>query len=69
MQSKLKGHVICPNCGKETDFILRRGEAQVWCRKCRSYFRICLEALENAATPGKGLATETRRHREETNLG
>lgn len=42
---KLKGHLICPNCGKETDFILKRGEAVVWCRRCRNYFIAVLKLL------------------------
>ena len=45
MQQKKKGHVICPNCSKETDFILRKGEALVWCRRCRKYFRISLDVI------------------------
>lgn len=45
MQHKKKGHVICPNCSKETDFILRKGEALVWCRRCRKYFRVYLDVI------------------------
>ncbi|MFH1422551.1 MAG: hypothetical protein ABIH42_07570 [Planctomycetota bacterium] len=43
MNAKRKGHVICPNCGKESYVIVRRGEAEVWCRKCRTYFSIIIE--------------------------
>ena len=45
VQQKKKGHVICPNCSKETDFILRKGEALVWCRRCRKYFRVSLDVI------------------------
>jgi len=43
---KRKGHIICPNCGKETDFILKRGEAVIFCRRCRCYFRVVNEVEE-----------------------
>lgn len=46
--NKRKGHIICPNCNKETDFILRRGEALIWCRRCRCYFRVVNEVEERA---------------------
>jgi hypothetical protein len=46
VRDKKKGHLICPNCSKETDFILRKGEALVWCRRCRKYFRVCLDVIE-----------------------
>lgn len=50
MSGKLKGHAICPNCGKETDFILKRGEALVWCRGCRRYFRVYLDTAPAAGS-------------------
>ena len=44
---KIKGHLICPNCGKETDFVLRTGEALVWCRRCRRYFLAVLRPVSD----------------------
>lgn len=49
MNEKRRGHVVCPNCGKESYVIVRRGEAEVWCRRCRKYFRI---VIESKATSG-----------------
>jgi ribosomal protein L37AE/L43A len=58
VQQKKKGHVICPNCSKETDFILRKGEALVWCRRCRRYFRVCLDVMEADEKPTSGSTPE-----------
>ncbi len=65
MQHKKKGHVICPNCSKETDFILRRGEAVVWCRRCRTYFRVCLDAIEVSERSSKGDSKEKEKQPEQ----
>jgi ribosomal protein L37AE/L43A len=54
VQQKKKGHVICPNCSKETDFILRKGEALVWCRRCRKYFRVSLDVIETGKRSSTG---------------
>lgn len=37
---KKKGHLVCPNCGKETFLIMHYGKAEYWCRKCRNYFQV-----------------------------
>ena len=50
MNEKKKGHIACPNCGKESYVIVRRGEAEVWCRRCRKYFRVVIESKSD----GKG---------------
>ena len=58
VQQKKKGHVICPNCSKETDFILRKGEALVWCRRCRKYFRVSLDVIETSKRSSTGKMPE-----------
>lgn len=50
---KIKGHLICPNCGKETDFVLRSGEALIWCRKCRKYFLAVLRVVSEEFLNGR----------------
>ena len=63
MVPKRKGHLLCPNCKKETDFILKEGEAVVWCRKCRCYFRAVLKVEEKDALTPASRAGVTEKER------
>jgi ribosomal protein L37AE/L43A len=54
MNEKRRGHVVCPNCGKESYVIVRRGEAEVWCRRCRRYFRIVIESQSKVELTDRG---------------
>ena len=58
---KRKGHITCPDCGKESDFILIRGEAVIWCRRCRCYFRVLKEVEERAPVQQGGAADADQR--------